>query len=85
MNAALNVLEAHAQFDGAEREVAVRVAGHNGLIYLDRADEFWRCIEIGANGWRIAEDPTVRFLRTPGMQPLPLPLRGGSIEPLRRS
>ena len=55
---------------------------HDGLIYLDLADESWRCVEIGANGWRIAEDPPVRFRRSAGMQPLPLPLRGGSIEAL---
>ena len=48
-----------------------------GLIYLDLADEFWRCVEIDANGWRIAEDPPVRFRRSAGMQPLPLPLREG--------
>ena len=54
----------------------------DGLIYLDLADEFWRCVEIGANGWRIAEDPPVRFRRSAGMQPLPLPLRGGSIDSL---
>jgi hypothetical protein len=23
-----------------------------GLIYLDLADEFWRCVEIGAKGSR---------------------------------
>ena len=82
LNAALNVLEAQAQFDGPQHKVAVRLAEQDGLIYLDLADEFWRCIEIGANGWRIAEDPPVRFRRTAGMQPLPLPARGGSIEPL---
>src|SRR5262245_42988853 len=81
LNAALNVLEAQAQFDGPQRNVSVRLAEQDGLIYLDLADEFWRCIEIGANGWRIAEDP-VRFRRSAGMQPLPLPLRGGSIESL---
>ena len=43
VNAALNVLEAQAQFDGPERTVSVRVAEHDGLIYLDLADEFWRC------------------------------------------
>ena len=73
LNAALNVLEAQAQFDRTQREVSVRLAEHDGLIYLDLADEFWRCIEIGANGWRIAEDPPVRFRRSAGMQPLPLP------------
>jgi hypothetical protein len=82
LNAALNVLEAQAQFDGPQRKVSVRLAEHDGLIYLDLADEFWRCVEIGANGWRIAEDPPVRFRRSAGMQPLPLPVRGGSIEAL---
>ena len=43
MSAALNVLEAQAQFDGPERKVSVRIAEHDGLIYLDLADEFWRC------------------------------------------
>jgi hypothetical protein len=46
------------------------------------ADEFWRCAEIGGNGWRIAEDSPVRCRRSAGMQPLPLPVRGGSIEAL---
>ena len=82
LNAVLNVLEAQAQFDGPQRKVSVRLAEQDGLIYLDLADEFWRCVEIGANGWRIAEDPPVRFRRSAGMQPLPLPVRGGSIESL---
>jgi len=71
-----------AQFDGPQRKVSIRLAEQDGLIYLDLADEFWRCVEIGANGWRIAEDPPVRFRRSAGMQPLPLPLQGGSIEAL---
>jgi hypothetical protein len=82
LNAALNVLEAQAQFDGPQRKISVRLAKQDGLIYLDLADEFWRCVEIGPNGWRIAEDPPVRFRRSAGMQPLPLPVRGGSIESL---
>jgi hypothetical protein len=53
------VLEAQAQFDGPQRNVSVRLAEQDGLIYLDLADEFWRCVEIGLNGWRIAEDPPV--------------------------
>ena len=65
-------LSAQAQFDGPQRKVSVRPAGQDGLIYLDLADEFWRCVEIGANGWRIADDPPVRFRRSAAMQPLPL-------------
>jgi hypothetical protein len=82
LNLALNVLEAQAQFDGPLRKVAVRVAEEDGSIYLDLADEFWRCVEVTPDGWRIAEDPPARFRRTAGMQPLPVPVRGGSIDSL---
>ena len=43
-------LEAQAQFDGPQRNVSVRLAEQDGLIYLDLADEFWRCLEIGPDG-----------------------------------
>jgi hypothetical protein len=80
-----NVLEAQAQFDGPQLKVSVRLAEQDGLIYLDLADEFWRCIEIGANGWRIAEDPPVRFRRSAGMQPLPLRCGADQLRRSRRS
>jgi len=66
LNAALNALEAQAQFDGPELKVSLRLAEQDGLIHLDLAGEFWRCVEIGANGWRIAEEPPVRFRRSAG-------------------
>jgi hypothetical protein len=40
-------------------------------------------VEIDANGWRVIDNPPVRFRRAAGMQPLPMPLRGGSVETLR--
>jgi len=40
LNAALNALEAQAQFDGPQRKVSLRLAEQDGLIYLDLADEF---------------------------------------------
>jgi hypothetical protein len=80
LTAALDTFEAQAQFDGPLRKVSVRVAEENGLLYLDLADEFWRCVEVRPQGWRIAEDPPVRFRRSAGMQSLPLPVRGGSVD-----
>jgi hypothetical protein len=77
------LLEARAQFDGPERRVHVRVAEHAGHIYLDLADEHWRAVEIGPDGWRVIECPPVRFHRPAGMLPLPVPKRGGSIETLQ--
>ena len=40
--------------------LSVRLAERDGLIYLDLADEFWRCVEIGANGWRIPPSGQLR-------------------------
>ena len=78
----LDVLEARAQFDAPERCVHVRVAEHEGHIYVDLADEHWRAVEIGPDGWRVNQFPPVRFRRPAGMLPLPVPARGGSIEAL---
>src|SRR5215472_16961268 len=82
INAALDLLEARAQFDGPERAVHVRLAEHAGHIYLDLADDRWRAVEIGPDGWRVIGSPPVRFRRASGMLPLPAPQAGGSIEEL---
>jgi hypothetical protein len=82
LNSALNLLEARAQFEGPERTVNVRVAEHDGFIYLDLADRDWGAVEIGPEGWQLVAEPPVRFRRPPGMLPLPVPQPGGSIEQL---
>jgi len=84
MSAALGMLEAHAHYDGPEREVSVRVGGLDGKVYLDLCELSWRAVEIDETGWRIIGAPPVRFRRTSGMHPLPTPLRGGSVDSLKR-
>src|SRR6516165_8297251 len=78
----LDLLEARAQFDAPERAVHIRVAPHEGRIYLDLADQRWQAVEVGPEGWRIVMRPPVRFRRAAGMLPLPSPERGGSVEAL---
>ncbi len=80
---ALSVIEAKADFDGPEREVFIRVGGLAGKQYLDLGDDTWQVVEVDAVGWRIISDPPIRFRRTSGMQPLPVPVSGGSINTLR--
>jgi hypothetical protein len=82
IRSALDLLEARAQFDGPERKVHVRIAEHGGRIYLDLADEQWRAVDIGPDGWRVVECPPVRFRRPAGILPLSVPEQGGSIEAL---
>src|SRR5207248_10664145 len=66
-------------FDGPERVVHLRVAEHEGPIYLDLADTRWRAVEVTATGWQIVSAPPLRFRRAPGLLALPAPQRGGSI------
>jgi hypothetical protein len=83
LQSALNVIEAKAHFDAPERTVHVRVGGLDGRLYLDLGDATWRAVEIDTTGWRVIDNPPVRFRRAAGMQPLPVPVAGGSIEALR--
>src|SRR4051794_6532844 len=84
LQSALNVIEAKAHFDAPERPVFIRVGGLEGRLYLDLGDESWRAVEIDATGWRVIDNPPVRFRRAAGMQSLPDPAPGGSVETLRR-
>ena len=70
------MIEAKAQFDAMERAVHIRVGGLDGKLYLDLCDDRWRAVEIDATGWRVIDNPPVRFRRATGMQALPEPLSG---------
>jgi hypothetical protein len=83
LQSALNVIEAKAHFDGTERAIFVRVGGLDGRLYLDLGDETWRAVEIDTTGWRVTDAPPIRFQRAAGMQPLPIPIKGGSAYSLR--
>jgi hypothetical protein len=83
LQSALNVIEAKAHFDAPERQIYIRVGGLDGRLYLDLGDTTWRAVEIDALGWRVIENPPVRFRRASGMKPMPIPVRGGSIATLR--
>jgi len=81
---ALNAMSGTAQHDGEERQFPTRLAEHDGNIYLDLCDDAWRAVAIDRNGYRVVDHPPVRFHRTTGMQSLPEPKAGGSIEALWR-
>jgi hypothetical protein len=82
LRSTLDLLEARALFDAPQRAVHVRIAEYAGRIYLDLADERWRAVEVGPDGWRVIGCPPVRFRRPAGILPIPAPERGGSIEAL---
>lgn len=85
LSSAIATLEAKALFDGPEHRVHLRVAAVEGGIAIDLCNDDWSVVVVTASGWRVfscAESP-VRFTRKKGMQPLPVPVAGGSIEELR--
>src|SRR5262249_36939100 len=64
MRGGADTVAAIAQFDGREMPVHIRVAGHEGAIYIDLGDTSWRAIEVTARGWMVIDEPPVRFVRS---------------------
>jgi hypothetical protein len=83
LNNALTTIEAIAVQDGPVQPAHVRVAEHGGRVYLHLADANETVIEIDATGWRECDSLPVRFRRSPGMLPLPMPEPGGKPDDLR--
>jgi hypothetical protein len=81
---AIGLLEAYATQAGDMHKVRVRVAEHDGRIYVDLCDAAWTAVEIQAGSWRLVSDPPVRFRRARGMLALPVPDPDGDINELRR-
>jgi hypothetical protein len=82
MTTALSTLAGQAKFDGEERPVAVRVAQHGHDYYIDLCDDQWQAIRVTGTGWQLIQAPPVMFVRTASMRPLPVPVKGGSIDAL---
>lgn len=78
----IDLIEAQA-LEAKQVDVHVRVAEHEGHVYIDLCDPAWRVVEITPAGWTIVARPPVAFRRAPGMLALPAPVRGGSLDTLR--
>lgn len=82
LNNAVKYIRASAKV-GPKYKVKVRMAGHLGAIYIDLCDDMGRAVEVTTDGWRVVNDPPVRFRRTRLMAPLPEP-KPGKIDLLRK-
>ena len=80
---AASVLAGKARYEGPERPVFLRIAEHDGCIYVDLANERWQAVKISSDGWEIVDNPPVKFKRTEGMLALPSPAPGGNLNQLR--
>ena len=64
---------------------SIRVAERDDgkTLYLDLADPAGRVVKVTEETWAVIADAPVRFVRPPGTLPLPVPVRGGSVQLLR--
>lgn len=67
------------------RPVYVRLAHHEGKIYIDLANQDKQIVEISPGGWRVISTTScpVKFWQPPGMTPLPVPAEGGDLSKLK--
>lgn len=80
---AIDTAAAKGRFRGKAYQTYLRVAPVDDSIYLDLGRDSWDAVEVDKNGWRVVDSPPCKFRRTPGMHPLPLPVRGGNVSSLK--
>jgi hypothetical protein len=86
-NSARDAVKQLAGFAGHSvvvRQPAIRVGGDDEVIWLDLGGEDWKAVRVTTEGWEVVSRPDVAFIRGGQMQPLPIPLRCGSLDPLKR-
>ncbi len=76
-------LQMWAGVSGLVQSVFVRVGDADEAVYVDLANAAGEVVRVTSDGWRITADHPVRFRRPAGMQALPRPVPGGTLEELR--
>lgn len=69
--------------EGEEHETYVRVGENEDKIYIDLGDKTWKAVEVSKDGWKIIDEPPIKFRRTNSTRPLPTPVKGGNWNDLR--
>lgn len=82
LNVVLDTILARCSM-GPKVDVNVRFARSRDVIYLDLCDDQWKAVQITADGWQVVKEPPVLFRRGAGARPLPVPVKGGTLDPLR--
>src|SRR5215213_2467786 len=83
LNDALNTIRAIAVYHGPEMPVFVRVAEHEGDVYIDLGNENWDVVRVTREGYELVAHPSVAFVRKAGFARLPYPVDGGIVDDLR--
>lgn len=81
---AITALEGMA-LEAEPEPVHLRLARDGNDIVIDLADSAGRAVVVGERDWKVVEASPVLFKRTALTAPLPVPVRGGAVEQVRRS
>ena len=81
INEMLDTVAGLGQFEGDEIEVNLRYAFYEGKIFVDLGRDHWEIVEISTDGYKVIESQNapIKFIRSSGFKPLPLPKKGGDI------
>lgn len=71
-----------AKYEGEQQHIHLRVADCNGGHNIFLADDQLQAIEVLPTGWRVVDNPPVKFWKPSSMQPLPIPKHGGDLKKL---
>ena len=83
MKVTLATLRGQAQFEGEACEVFTRIAKTESGYWLDLCNEAWQSVQVTATGWAVvAGNGAPLFTRSSSMRPLPVPVRGGTLDAL---
>ena len=75
LKSSLANFEAQTRFEGDERPVFLRIGSLDEKIYINLCNKEWEAVEIDSKGWRVINNPPVRFRRVAGMKELPRPVK----------
>ncbi|TVO75891.1 hypothetical protein [Sedimenticola selenatireducens] len=74
--AAISTLKGYAKHEGEQREVYLRCAAHDDGYLIDMTNDQWQAVEVLPSGWRVIDNPPVRFIRSSTASALPSPTSG---------
>jgi len=73
----IDTMRAIARKNG-EKPVFTRIARVNDTIYVDLCNPEYEVVRITGEGWTVVQEPSVKFIRGAGAEPLPKPERTGT-------
>lgn len=71
-----------ARSSGEKNEIFRRVGRLEKSFFIDLGDKDWRAIQLDSEGWKVIDNPPIKFTRSSSTLQLPHPTEGGSIRPL---